>query len=286
MPNSQTAFTPLPHYPGTYYKYRTIGKEGSATRARLRQIIVERELHHARPSTLNDLYDCNPYVLPLPLNKKRKFAERIVRDYARKAGPQQPRQNLNSKITRLVASYDNEINRNHVFYSQLDARVGVFCMSATCTSSLQWSYYGDSHCGVCLKFDIPEISDLKVVNVDYVESKLCVDMWQFPFDDAYLNELLDRVVRTKSLDWQHEQEFRSIKWKEGTIKLRPGVLTGVVYGAATPPDQIDFVDSLIAESESNFSREKCFLRHNDFGLDVRPILREGNTAAAPLGVPD
>ena len=53
-----------------------------------------------------------------------------------------------------------EISKLQIISNQ--NRLGIFCLSANCSSILSWSHYSDSHRGFCIGFDTSVLFDFSI----------------------------------------------------------------------------------------------------------------------------
>ena len=75
---------------------------------------------------------------------------------------------------------------------------GVLCFSRNWKNPVQWAHYADRHKGVCLGFNIPSSFLEKVT---YVEKRIA--------HDGQMNEeLCMRLLKTKYIHWEYEEEYR------------------------------------------------------------------------------
>ena len=101
----------------------------------------------------------------------------------------------------------------------------VGCLSKNNNSILMWSYYGDKHRGACIEIDIdedkshlfkvqykkerPQIQSEKVIR-EYCGRLFAKMENELISKDEVIINLLAMPYITKSLEWEHEQEYRLI----------------------------------------------------------------------------
>ena len=93
----------------------------------------------------------------------------------------------------------------------------VYCLSSTPTDEVMWSYYGKNATGFCVAFDWVQLSASLgdyPIKVTYQENFPC-----FEFDDTVLNKTKTSFA-TKLDKWEHEQEYRLIKYEEPRDKFK------------------------------------------------------------------
>jgi len=134
-------------------------------------------------------------------------------------------------------------------------KIGISCFCKTEMSDEMWSKYSDEHKGICLQFDVladPELFTL-AKPVNYVD----VLPEYNHFKDS--NELVNKVILTKTKDWQHEQEIRVIKGpsemkaeKLGqAFPFKPEALKKVIFGCKAEKETIDKYVNLCKQNGLN-----------------------------------
>ena len=81
---------------------------------------------------------------------------------------------------------------------QLSETKGLLCFSKTWKNPVLWGHYADRHRGLCLGFDVPKTFE----KINYVRLRL-------PIPDVIDEAFIKRLLWTKSLYWQYEQEYRA-----------------------------------------------------------------------------
>ena len=84
--------------------------------------------------------------------------------------------------------------------SKISKNYGLLCFSVDKYNPVQWAHYADNHKGVCLGFDIPEMSLRKV---KYVSERLARDTLK-------KSDYSEKLLTTKFNHWSYEQERRLI----------------------------------------------------------------------------
>ena len=103
-------------------------------------------------------------------------------------------------------------------------------MSAERDNLLMWSHYADCHRGICIEFKttVGTLFGCDLLDVvyapDYPKLNVC---------DKPDVEFVKQCVRTKSVDWAYEEEWRIIYTETGPQSFRPEdeELRGVIFGA-------------------------------------------------------
>lgn len=90
--------------------------------------------------------------------------------------------------------------------SVFNAFFGLICFSRNWTDPLQWSHYADSHRGLCLGFDVP---DVLLKPVRYRKLRLKVDWAILKSGGRQALAELERLLTTKYDHWRYEEEVRT-----------------------------------------------------------------------------
>jgi hypothetical protein len=222
---------------GTFYKYRSLASEKQ--RARVRSTIVDRTIYFARPQELNDPFDCYPSLTLSGTEEKRRYAiAKLVN-----ADTRVPERSRKKVITGLIARLDDLRTRSEEFYEILGDHTGVYCLSKDCTVATQWAYYADNYRGICLEFTVAKGMPTTVYPVRYSADRVTLDVISvLQSDQGTLAKAFDAVI-TKSEAWSSEREVRALNGKLGLDTYGEGMLTGIVFGTRTPPEDIDWVRS-------------------------------------------
>jgi hypothetical protein len=81
----------------------------------------------------------------------------------------------------------------------------MICFGAVWDNPMMWAHYADKHTGICLGF---EVEDKLVSTVDYTDEKIDVEFGAHLQNHGLSIELLNKVLTTKSIAWESEQERR------------------------------------------------------------------------------
>ncbi len=99
---------------------------------------------------------------------------------------------------------------------------------------LLWAHYADSYRGVALGFDSTQPFFTGCIKVAYSQSRSALQLTSFPETPKERFELATRILATKSLSWQYEEEYRLLRSAE---QLRD---TGIFDEAGAPVFTADF----------------------------------------------
>lgn len=220
---------------------------------RVRPVFEECKLWFSSPAYFNDPFDCKIY----PAIPSDEELAQYLANNAENATPQ----DVNIIKEGLKKSSEDIIKKA---IDEIMNRRGVKCFTPNNTNILMWSHYTNSHKGICLEFDT--LADLKFfiypINVIYSD--------EYPelvfTDKGFTTE----VLRTKSKDWEYEQEVRIYKPQNGYHNFNPKSLISVTFGCNTPEDKLSQIIDLIRQNQSleHVRFFRCKTNPKQFKLDI------------------
>ncbi len=152
-------------------------------------------------------------------------------------------------------------------YEQEIRLMGVACFTELPDNIQMWSYYADSHKGICLGFcgkdKNKSKNDSGLYKVSY-ESEYP----ELTFSDIWHKEGLAKILWTKEKEWKHEKEWRQIQ-VEGNklIDYISYNLNKIIFGLRTSELDRRLVRSVVSE-EVEFLQVR---RHNtSYKLEIVP----------------
>lgn len=260
---------------GTFYKYRSLGdSESEAERRtllkRLKDMIVDQKVYFSKPSQFNDPFDCRPRIsLGYSESRYQQWIKNIVEQNSR-SGSLSP--SFKERLTRNIAlmQKDPEL-RNQIFHDILDSDTAIFSMSKTYKNLLQWSYYADSHKGLCLQYSIgSDFCGAQLYEVEYVRFRHVVDIVKTAKNIEYMQKEVLRAATTKGKAWSHEKEVRAIRVGSGEYACPRPTLTAVGFGLKTSPANKTMVREWV--EQAGLSVDFFDMRDNptNFGLHREP----------------
>lgn len=172
-------------------------------------IVKNKELYFQSPPDFNDPYDCN---VSWKINYSKADIEQFVRNTVSLS-------NSEAIIQQTIKKFQSDPT---LIQSEIDAlkklvhRLGVSCFSKDGENPLMWSHYADKHKGICITFNAMELVNgfhQSVYPVEYVTNFPKVDFMKNH------NNSVNQIIKSKSVNWKHEQEFRIVIDKKGTAPL-------------------------------------------------------------------
>ena len=190
------------------FKYRAFNKSSI-------ELLINRELWFAKPSTLNDPFECQ-MIFP-------EFLEAIWRHH-----------NLADTRKKIVEK---------TLAENLE-RAGICSFSRTRKNQLMWSHYSDEHKGFCLGFDEQHLRENSerfhledVIYQSELPYKGVIERIKF-FDKIpngnneyqIASDILSSIMVTKYINWRYEKEVRLIRHESGALKFDPLSVRSIALG--------------------------------------------------------
>lgn len=213
------------------YKYRNYT---DTTKERTLEIINKQELFFAGIESFNDPFDGKVYLgfdgklneikaaqiriqYTMNLQKEEKF-EGISFDSAHKL--------VNEYITEEFIANKEEINARIKRIQKIHNLKGVLAVSSKNDNILMWSHYTNNHKGVCFGFEFTEKAFSNPKRVRYQTHY--DDIWGWLHTD---DEIVNRILFSKAIDWQYEDEYRIIRETIGAENYSFESLKEVIFGS-------------------------------------------------------
>lgn len=223
---------------------------------RVKPIFQECKLWFSSPANFNDPFDCKIYPrVPsdeeLALYLATHAENATLQDYAI---IHEGIQKFGSRLA--LQAIDDVMNKS-----------GVKCFTTNNANILMWSHYTNSHKGICLEFDTLEDPSFFVypINVVYTESYPRINFTDKSFTST--------ILRTKSKDWEYENEVRVYKRQSGYHNFNPNSLKSITFGCNIPEEkQKAIIDSIRHNRALNHVIfYKCMTNASHFKLDINPL---------------
>lgn len=223
------------------------------------------KIRYTQISALNDPFEALPSIEKSLSEKEYKnHARKEIRRHTRNLQGATPSR-LKEFRKKLLEDAMNDFSREEgevaarKYQSRIrsitDFTLGFLCLSKTPSNILMWSHYADCHRGMVIEFD----SNHEYFRFGTEEVVYSNERPSMVLHDEHPST---EILRTKSLDWEYEQEVRrneSLSPKSeptpggGSIILAPndaaedpdrihlfpipeGVITGVILGWKSNPD--------------------------------------------------
>lgn len=226
----------------TLYKFRPYQTEDD--RKRVREIIVERKIYFSRASQINDPFDLSPRIEIPTREELIAGAERYFRNNPEKSVRRERtiRHLTFCDLPEYIRSVTEKIR------GRIENHYSIFSLAGNRDHPMLWSHYAAGHSGLCIHFHSNEQSIFGgALRVKYGERRpmLPIELFSGPERDIF-----ERVLLTKGVFWEYEEEYRWIRfpdtdWSDLPISFKgqhahfhPGALSGISVGARMPDSDI------------------------------------------------
>jgi hypothetical protein len=211
-----------------------------------RENIIKSQLYFSSAKNFNDPFDLSP-GLKISSNEKdwiNSFSKTLIKieklsyDQAMLGATEIIYKN---QLTTL-AGHQKMIDR---MYNKLYS-IGICCFTKNDPEKvLMWSHYGDQHRGLCLCFEFPDSCsnfhhNFKPIYKITSPYKVIYDSEMPIFDPLMIgpNELIT-LIRTKSIEWAYEEEYRMICFDHfGIVAYNPNFLKAIVAGCKMREEEL------------------------------------------------
>jgi hypothetical protein len=162
--------------------------------------------------------------------------------------------------SRMVIQHYNEIVSNY----------GVVCYSSVEPNILLYSNYADKHRGMCLEFEVNNIENSNLKEVEY-----CTEFKRIAFslENHRQKEEIEMILTSKSKVWECEKEYRQIFDFKNDYSNYPGKLTRIIFGCQAKSDDIDVVINLENLNTKEIEFCKSFIFPNSYKLGISTAKR-------------
>lgn len=222
----------------------------------LEKIILDNTLMFSKPSTFNDPFDCNEYLL------KPQLTEKMLDDALDSLG-----ENLSEEYRKRLKNNLADPERVASILKDEKEQFKMTCFSRISDETLMWSHYADKHSGICVGFKFPVENQEKFI--------LCGVRYENeikPIDGAtdFLRTSLYWLT-TKSERWEYEKEVRTItktipKNDRQTIEFDSSHIKEIIFGC-------NVKESKITESIARINQSKL----KDKGIKFSKMIIDTNS---------
>lgn len=134
-------------------------------------------------------------------------------------------------------------------------KIGICCLSSIPPieddAFLMWAHYANKHHGFCLEFSSTGTPFSTALNINYGESLPKVGLDQLILGGEECEQQVTDTLRTKSIHWKKENEWRIIAQHEGFEEYSPSLLTGVYFGFRMSDSEINALAKIICDLDQN-----------------------------------
>jgi len=240
----------------------------------IRKVILESELYFPSPAKFNDPFDCK-----IPVNYRATNLR--ARSYWTKVGKREnpgiSPQELTKAVKKLVhdsrtTEGKKEINKS--LFQSLDEN-GIASFTKAPTNMLMWSYYAEGHSGIALRFNMSLENLVRIPNktipiqVNYSHEFPNLNFYQV--DDDW-NHFIATEIGTKSIEWEHEEEWRLISVnRTGYHQIPSEMLDGIILGKQISKENERLIREWAKEKGSDIEILKVTHEEHSFDLKLIPL---------------
>lgn len=229
-------------HPPKLYKYRLWDDKFH------KQVLTNGELFFSSPKRFNDPYDCGLPFRQHPENSDpviiKQMVEASVSNKFSKLTPEAREEKCAKQVLLIQQNPENWFEMNWGYTPEdLNQLFGVLSLTPHPNNYLMWSHYSSSHTGFCVEFDTRLL--VESIAGYFQKVNYTTDIPFFSIRDALEDELLSKLIYTKSNIWEYEDEYRfsRIHKPDTPVKFNPDALTAVFFGCKTPYDhQIEIIE--------------------------------------------
>lgn len=228
--------------------------------------ITKHKIHLTAPDDQNDPFESRTPVV----FKKESLRHSFVEIYAPSVG-------LSRKDAEKEFEYSCTIESVEKLYENYEAirkDSGIVSLTAVPHSIRMWSYYAQSHEGVCLGFDTNKHPFFAASKVRYQNPEKPIDLISVVANDP--TQLLQEISLRKAEEWEFEQEYRISIGQIGTnsrlFPFDPLALTEVRLGARIKKDFREKLINAVMDlpNRPNLIQMKCDF--DRFVLSEEPLV--------------
>ncbi|MBH1960123.1 MAG: DUF2971 domain-containing protein [Flavobacteriia bacterium] len=218
------------------YKYRDYTREG---KKRVLEIINKQELFFSSINYFNDPFDGKVFLhfngklneikaaqirtqYTMNLHKEEKF-EGVPFENIKKL--------VDEKFSDDFIADEREQKAIYERIQNLHNDKGVLSLSSKNNNILMWSHYTFNHQGVCFGFDSSKDFFVEAKRIRYQSHY--DNIWGWLHTDE---EIVERILLAKSVDWEYEDEYRIISSSPGVQKFSNNTLKEVIFGSQMTDD--------------------------------------------------
>ncbi|MCB0485849.1 MAG: DUF2971 domain-containing protein, partial [Flavobacteriaceae bacterium] len=148
------------------------------------------------------------------------------------------------------------------------SKIGVCCFSKNNSNLLMWSYYADSHQGICLEFDSNFEPFSKAFNVEY-KTEIPDVSSDLLFSEKETTESIKKFLSIKSIDWKHEEEIRVFHQESNKSYFYTNrSLKAIYFGIRTNQSDIEMICSIIKAKNPGVKFYKMKKQEVTFGIEA------------------
>ena len=164
----------------------------------------------------------------------------------------------------------NELHNQFDSIQDMIKSSGIFSLSKSCNISSLWASYAQEHTGICIEYDLEDLIGknkglYQCFDVMYSDTPPDIGV-----EDISNDFLLQKMIGTKHLDWDKEQEFRIICDNQGENYHRSDAVRGIIFGLKTSDESKNELMKLL--SNRNLKFKQLVNDGKSYGLHTQDIV--------------
>lgn len=171
--------------PNTFFKYYPLNDNAVDS-------LTHTYIYASHPYQLNDLFDCNEFLLDFDYPESVRYMLNNISEYA----------NLSDE--ELLCS-DNKYLAQRGFKEFVYRKIGIFSMTSNPDNLLMWAHY-TNNCGFCIEYDISKFGFRYYGPFPINYQKMLPSVQMSKINDAHLAMLVQSNL--KQSIWKYEDEWR------------------------------------------------------------------------------
>ncbi len=226
--------------------------------------LEEGYIYFAPQSKLNDPFDCNINIKNSILNAVKLLKGR-------------PSKQLKDLLNDMPLFDSIQENLN---------KFGIcsFCYEVNDFQTLLWSRYADDHNGACVMYEMSESFLKDDSNNIFGVSKITYETnpltkWfkeiaaKLPTisQKELVNDLVKKILTSKSPPWSYESEIRIIRPISGVFNIPKDLIKQIIFGLQASDANIEKVKQIVSGFNSGVKLYKMTRGKEDFGIKYRDI---------------
>lgn len=164
---------------------------------------------------------------------------------------------------------------------------GIFSLSKSFSISPLWAHYSDNHKGICIEYNLEELiaknrGYYQKFHIDYLKNPLDLSI-----DDVTSEEIFRKIIGTKELCWEYEDEYRVISDIEGKNYHRSDAIISIIFALYTPDN--DKKELMLTLANRNIQFRQLYKDKNGYSLlaiDIDNPFDITKSNAGKLRIPD
>lgn len=236
-------------------------------------IITNGKIFFPKPEVFNDPYDCDIKIDHKISNND--YLEIIEHEGLNKGILRVEIENELKKqriINEVPSSFLKNLENGCREYYESNKSMGVLSLCEDYRNILMWAHYADDHKGICIEFERTSKNTLgkdEVTKpVKYIKSYPKIRAIDFLHSKNA--SLTQKMLWTKSIDWEYEKEWR-VLCERGNIALPiPGKITSIIFGIRASQRSIDIVRKLTENSDIKLRQAEKLA--NEFGIKANNLI--------------